>query len=131
MTKGAGHVLYDMGYASIRELPLPNGRRADLTGLSSLGEIVMVEVKSCREDFEVDHKWPDYKDYCDLFYFAVDNSFPTEILPPDEGLIIADRFGGAVAREASSSRLAGARRKTTLIRFARHAAFRLAQVHDF
>ena len=113
-----------MGFAPFTELTLPNGRRADIVGLSDKGEIVMVEVKSCRADFDVDNKWPEYKDYCDQFFFAVNEDFDTDLLPEDEGLIIADGFGGAIIRDAVPSRLAGSRRKTVLIRLARQAAFR-------
>jgi len=84
----------------------------------------MVEVKSCKEDFDVDQKWPEYKQYCDKFYFAVLEGFPQALIPADEGLIIADRFGGAVIRESAVDSLPGARRKSALIRIARHAAFR-------
>jgi hypothetical protein len=124
VTKGATRLLLDLGLAPVAELSLPNGRRADLAGLSRKGEIVMVEVKSCRADFDVDNKWPEYKDYCDRFYFAVATDFPTDILPPEEGLILADAFGAEIVREAETSALPGARRKTALIRLARHAAFR-------
>lgn len=114
----------EMGYAPALELALPNGRRADVTAINHKGEIVMVEVKSCRADFEVDNKWPEYREYCDRFYFAVSEDFPRELLPETEGLMVADAFGGAVVREAATDGLSGARRKQTLIRFARHAAFR-------
>ncbi|MCQ8184714.1 MmcB family DNA repair protein [Parvularcula maris] len=124
VTRGATRLVLDLGYAPMLELSLPNGRRADIAGVSRKGEIVMVEVKSCKADFEVDNKWPEYKDYCDLFYFAVPEDFPVEYLPEEEGLIIADGFGGAVVRPALKDPLAGARRKQTLIRIARKAAFR-------
>lgn len=124
VTRGASNLLIDMGFAPFTELTLPNGRRADIVGLSDKGEIVMVEVKSCRADFDVDNKWPEYKDYCDQFFFAVNEDFDTDLLPGDEGLIIADGFGGAIIRDAVPSRLAGSRRKTVLIRLARQAAFR-------
>ncbi len=117
-------LLVEMGYAPTLELSLPNGRRADVTAINQKGEIVMVEVKSCRADFEVDKKWPEYREYCDRFYFAVAEDFPRELLPADEGLMIADAFGGAIVREGETITLAGARRKQTLIRFGRHAAFR-------
>lgn len=124
MTRGVCRVMIEMGYAPVLELSLPNGRRADVTAVSPKGDIIMVEVKSCRADFDVDNKWPEYKDYCDRFYFGVAEDFPRDLLPDDEGLIIADAFGGAVIRESDTDPLAGARRKTALIRIARHAAFR-------
>lgn len=117
-------LLLDMGLAPVLELTLANGRRADIAAVSPKGEITMVEVKSCRADFEVDQKWPEYKEYCDHFYFAVGEVFPQELLPPSEGLIVADGFGGAVIRDSSNDSLTGARRKAALIRFARHAALR-------
>ena len=52
----------------------------------------VVEIKSCRPDFMCDRKWQDYLGYCDRFYFAVDSDFPYDLLPADEGLILADRF---------------------------------------
>lgn len=117
-------MLLAMGLTPVFELVLPNGRRADVTALSEKGDITMVEVKSCRADFDIDQKWPEYKKYCDRFYFAVPEDFPQSLLPPSEGLIVADGFGGAVIREAAPHPLAGARRKAALIRIARHAALR-------
>ncbi len=126
LARGVSRVLGDHGLASLLEVPLANGRRADLMGLTANGEIWIVETKSCVEDFAVDQKWPDYRDYCDRFYFAVTEEFPRELIPEDVGLIVADGFGGAVLREASLDPLAGARRKAMTLLFARLAAQRLA-----
>ena len=123
LTRGVARLMADMGLAVIAEFKLPNGRRADLAGLGPKGEIVIVEIKSCREDLAADGKWPDYREYCDRFYFGVSEIFPLEMLPEDEGAIVADAFGGAVLREAPERRLSGARRKATTLRFARQAAF--------
>ena len=56
-------------------------------------------------DFRADRKWPDYADFCDRFYFAVPEDFPADILPRDAGLILADGYGAAIAREAPEHRL--------------------------
>ena len=122
LTRGVARLMRDMGLAVIPEFKLPCGRRADLTGLSPKGEIVIVEIKSCREDLAADAKWPEYKDYCDRFYFGVSEVFPFEMIPEEEGLIVADAFGGAVLREGAPLKLAPARRKATTLRFARQAA---------
>jgi len=106
------------------ELPLANGRRADVAALGPKGEIVLVEVKSCPADFCADGKWPDYLAYADAFYFAVGEGFPLDLLPPEPGLIVADGFGGAVVREAPRSPLSGARRKAMTIAIARTACLR-------
>ena len=126
LARGVSRVLHDHGLASLLEVPLANGRRADLMGLTAGGEIWIVETKSCVEDFAVDQKWPDYREYCDKFFFAVTEMFPRELLPEDVGLIVADGFGGAILREAPLQTLAGARRKAVTLLFARLAAQRLA-----
>jgi hypothetical protein len=109
----------------LAEVPLGNGRRADLAGLDRAGRISIIEIKSCRADFAADHKWPEYLDYCDLFYFAVGSDFPCMLLPPEHGLIVADRYGGEIIRAAPSRPLCASRRKTMLVRFGRVAAARL------
>lgn len=123
LTRGVARLMAQMGLAVIPEFKLPNGRRADLCGLCPKGEVVIVEVKSCRADLAADGKWAEYRDYCDRFYFGVSEVFPFELIPEEEGLIVADAFGGAVVREAETRKLAGARRKATTLRFARQAAF--------
>ena len=125
LARGVGRVLHDHGLASILEVPLANGRRADLMGLTANGEIWIVETKSCVEDFAVDQKWPDYRAYCDRFFFAVTAEFPRELIPADVGLIVADGFGGAILRDSPLATLAGARRKAVTLLFARLAAQRL------
>ncbi|MGH6951408.1 MAG: MmcB family DNA repair protein, partial [Vitreimonas sp.] len=89
LARGVTRLLHDHGLASILEVPLANGRRADIMGLTASGEIWIVETKSCVEDFAVDLKWPDYREYCDRFYFAVTEDFPSELIPEDVGLIVA------------------------------------------
>jgi hypothetical protein len=126
LARGVTRLLLDHDVAPVLELPLANGRRADLCGLSPKGEIWIVETKSCLADFAVDSKWPDYLDYCDLFFFAVTEDFPRHLLPETAGLIVADGFGGAILRESPVRTLAGARRKAVTLQFARLAAQRLA-----
>ncbi len=112
------------------ELPLPDGRRADIVGLSAEGLITIVEIKSSVADFRCDQKWTAYRAYCDRLFFAVTPEFPVEILPPDTGLILADRYGGCVVRDAPGHPVAGARRKVMMLRFGRAAAVRLACFRD-
>lgn len=126
LARGVTRVLRDHGLASILEVPLANGRRADLMGLASQGEIWIVETKSCVEDFAVDEKWPDYLEYCDRFFFGVTEVFPRRLIPDDVGLIVADGFGGAILRESPLMPLGPARRKAMTLLFARLAAQRLA-----
>jgi len=130
IARGASRCLLAHGYARLTELTLANGRRADLIGIEAKGQIAIVEVKSSLADFQSDQKWPWYRDYCDHFYFAVAPDFPTDVLPDDIGLIVADRYGGEIVRGAPEHRLAGARRKEITVRFARSAALRLHGLAD-
>ena len=94
------------------------------------GEIWIVEIKSCLEDFRTDQKWHEYREFCDRLFFAVALEFPREVLPPDTGLIIADRYGGEIVQPAPDHKLAGARRKAMTLRLARVAASRLQAAID-
>src|SRR5689334_6955303 len=98
--RGVTRLLDGLGFASLHEFPLKARRRADVIALSAAGEIVIVEVKSGRADFQSDRKWPDYLEFCDRFFFAVEPDFPRESLPLDCGLIIADAHGGEIVRPA-------------------------------
>ena len=124
LTRGVTRLFVDMGLSPLCEFRLANGRRADVAALDRNGRLTIAEVKSCKADFEVDDKWPDYLDYCDQFYFAVDPAFPRDILPHTEGLIIADEYGAAISRLAEERLLVAARRKAVTLRFARQAAAR-------
>ena len=130
IVRGVARALAAADQAVLAEVPLANGRRADLVALDRGGTITLIEVKASRADFVADRKWQDYLDYCDRFYFAVAAGFPLELLPPDEGLILADRFAGEILRAARLRCLSAPRRKAMLIRIARAAAGRLQAVLD-
>ncbi|KFC65427.1 hypothetical protein FG93_04656 [Bosea sp. LC85] len=128
--RGATRHLRERGYAIVKEMTFANGRRGDIVALSPTGELLVIEVKSGIEDYRVDGKWPDYRDYCDGFLFAVAPEFPRQILPDDVGLIIADSYGGELLRDAPRHPLVAARRKALTIAFARLSAQRLALIED-
>ena len=60
----------------------------------------------------------------------MDSDFPTELLPDDTGLIIADAYSAEIIRMGPEDKLAPARRKALTLRFARHAAQRLQILRD-
>lgn len=128
--RGVARLLRAHGLAVVTELSLANGRRADVAGVTAAGEIWIVEVKSCLADLRSDQKWPEYRDFCDRFFFAVAPNFPREALPSETGLIIADRYGGEIAHMVPDHKLAGARRKAMTLRMLRAAAFRLHAAID-
>ena len=60
----------------------------------------------------------------------MDEGFPTELLPVDTGLLIADAYDAEIIRMAPESKLPGARRTALTRRFARHSAMRLQGLRD-
>ena len=128
--RGTMRLLLELDFAALAEVALPNGRRADLLALGPACELTLVEVKSSPADFRADRKWMDYLDFCDRFYFAVGPTFPLPLLPQDEGLILADRFAGAIHRPARERKLEPARRRSLLLRFARLGALRTHAMAD-
>ncbi len=119
-----------LGWAALHEVPLPNGRRADILALRPDGGFACIEVKSGARDFLADGKWPEYQDFCDALFFAVDADFPCELLPEAAGLIVADGLEADLLRPAPDNRLAATRRRALLHRFALLAAGRLAAAED-
>ena len=128
--RGACRLLRALGFATVTELGLSSGHRADVAALGRKGEIWIVEIKSSVEDFRSDAKWPAYHDHCDRLYFAVLDDLPFDILPAEAGIIVADRFGASIIRDAPDQPLAAARRKAVQLRFARAAALRLHALMD-
>jgi hypothetical protein len=130
LQRGVCRALRALGHAIVTELPLANGRRADVVALSGAGDVLIVEIKSCLLDYRTDAKWHDYIPYCDRLYFAVAPDFPSEVIPREAGLIIADRYGAELVREAEEARLSAARRKAMMLAFAHAAALRLQRHLD-
>lgn len=120
---------------AVCEMPLPNGRRADLMAIDAKGGLTIVEIKVAKADLVGDSKWTDYLEYCDRFYWAVPAHLARILdeeryLPMEAGLIVADRYDAAIVRDPAHRPLAPARRKAELLRFARRAARRLAAQVD-
>jgi hypothetical protein len=119
-----------LDFCCYAEVPLANGRRADVLAVGPRGEIWIVEIKSSLTDFRVDGKWPHYKDFCDRFYFAKPLELDAAIFPETEGLIAADGHDATILREAPEVPLAGARRKAMMLRLARLGADRMHALMD-
>lgn len=125
---GVTRLLARFDFVSVTEMTLVNSRRADVCALGPKGELHIVEIKSSIADFKSDHKWHEYEPFCDRFYFAVGHDFPQALIPQSAGLIIADKFGGAILREPEEHKLAAARRKAMTLRFGRLGTRRLMQL---
>jgi len=116
------------GFSPILEFTLANGRRLDVAALGTDGTVVGVEIKVALGDLKGDLKWPEYLEFCELFYFAIPPDFPDEFVPSGTGLIVADRYGGAIVRPSPVAQIHASRRKAVTLRFAKVAAERLATV---
>ena len=130
LARGVCRHLAALDFASVEELVPASGLRVDVMALGPRGELWIVECKSGRADFMSDHKWQGYLDFCDRFFWAVDDQFPTELLPDNTGMIVADAYDAEIIRMGPESRLNAARRKAMTARFARHAARRLYALRD-
>lgn len=130
LARGTARLLQGHGFVSVEEFVPARGLRVDVMGLGPKGEIWVVECKSSRADFQSDGKWEGYLDWCDRYFWAVDQEFPTDLLPDGTGLIIADAYGGEIIRMAPEDKLAAARRKVLIQKFATHAARRLHSLRD-
>ena len=90
LARGVSRHLLSHDFASLEEFSPERGKRVDVLALGSKGEIWIVECKSSRADFTSDTKWHGYREWCDRYFWAVDADFPTELLPAESGLILAD-----------------------------------------
>jgi hypothetical protein len=130
LARGVCRHLLGHDFVTVEELTPVPGLRVDVMALGPRGEIWVVECKSSRADFQCDAKWHGYLDWCDRYFWAVDSSFPAELLPAETGLILADAYDAEIVRMGPETKLPGARRKVLTQKFARHAALRWQAARD-
>jgi hypothetical protein len=130
LARGTCRHLASLGFAVVEEVIPTPGLRVDVMALGPRGEIWVVECKSSRADFMSDAKWQGYVPWCDRFFWAVDTVFPTDLLPIQTGLIIADPYDAEVIRMAPEAKLSAPRRRAITQIFARTAALRLQALRD-
>ena len=126
VARGVNRLLMQEGFSPILEFTLANGRRLDVAALGPDGTMVGVEIKVALADLRGDNKWPEYLEFCEHFYFAIPPDFPDEHVPATTGLIVADRYGGAIVRPSPVWKIHPSRRKAVTLNFAKVAAERLA-----
>ena len=125
VARGIGRLFARNDIWCLPEMPLRNGRRADLMGIDGKGRVIIVEIKVSRADLLGDAKWTDYLDYCDRFYWGLASHLDRacmeeEPFRPDTcGVIVADGYDAEIVRPAPAIPLAAARRKAEIERLAR------------
>ena len=130
LARGVCRHLLTYDFVSVEELVPTSGLRVDVMALGPKSEVWIIECKSSRVDFTSDCKWQGYLEWCDRYFWAVDEGFPTELLPAETGLIIADQYDAELVRMPEENKLAPARRKVMVQKFARHAAMRWHTARD-
>ena len=130
LARGVSRHLRGHDFVTVEELVPAPGLRVDVMALGPKGEVWIVECKSSRADYMTDAKWQGYLPWCDRFFWAVGPAFPTELLPEGSGLIIADSYDAEIVAMGPETRLAPARRKVMIQKFARHAAVRAQAARD-
>lgn len=130
LARGVCRHLRGHDFVSVEELVPVSGLRVDVMAMGPKGEIWIIECKSSRADFRSDRKWQGYLEWCDRFFWAVDSDFPTELLPDETGLMLADSYDAEIIRMGPETHLGPARRKAILRKFARHAAVRAQAARD-
>ena len=136
VARGVTRLLVTHDMLAIVEVPLDGGRRADLMAIDPRGGLVIVEVKVSRADLLGDGKWPEYLGSCDRYFWAVPAGFdltPLDapgFLPDRCGIIVADRYGAAIVRQAATIALSAHVRRRATLAFARRAARRVIAGND-
>lgn len=130
LARGVCRHLRGHDFVTLEEFTPERGKRLDVMALGPRGELWVIECKSSRADFISDAKWEGYLEWGDRYFWAVDEGFPTDLLPEGTGLIIADAYDAEILRMGPEVKLPPARRKAVTQRFARHAALRLQALRD-
>jgi hypothetical protein len=130
LARGVCRHLRGHDFVTLEEFTPERGKRLDVMALGPRGELWVIECKSSRVDFTSDGKWEGYLEWGDRYFWAVDEAFPTDLLPEGTGLIIADAYDAEILRMGPETKLPPARRKAVTQRFARHAALRLQSLRD-
>jgi hypothetical protein len=130
LARGVCRHLRSHDFVTLEEFTPERGKRLDVMALGPKGELWVIECKSSRADFTSDAKWGGYLEWGDRYFWAVDQAFPTDLLPDDTGLIIADAYDAEILRMGPETKLPPARRRAVTQRFARHAALRLQSLRD-
>ena len=130
LARGVCRHLLQLDFACLEEFTPERGKRVDVMALGPKGEIWVIECKSSMADYRSDAKWEGYLDWCDRYFWAVDEAFPNDALPLETGLLIADAYDAEIIRMAPEVKLQGARRTALTRRFARQAELRVQGLKD-
>ena len=76
---------------TFKEVGLDEHLRCDILNLGWDDKVVIMELKTCKEDFKTDNKWKNYLNYCNYFFFVCPTKvISQEDIPKDVGLMWVD-----------------------------------------
>ena len=130
IARGVCRHLKHYDFACIEEFVPIKGARVDIIAVGPKGEIWIIECKSSPTDYLQDQKWEKYLPFCDRYFWAVPQNFPTNILPENDGLILADSYDAEIVRFGQKRKITPQKRKTIITKVARNASDRLRLVLD-
>ena len=122
LARGVCRHLLSYDFVGLEEFVPERGKRVDVMAVGPKGEIWVIECKSSRVDFTSDQKWGGYLEWCDRYFWAVDTDFPTELLPDDTGLIIADAYNAGTPGSRNPIKRPAATRANRCVNALRRAA---------
>jgi hypothetical protein len=130
IARGVCRHLKQYNFECLEEFVPIRGSRVDIMAIGPKGELWIIECKSSLADYTQDTKWEKYLPFCDRYFWAVPNGFPIEILPKEDGLIIADSYEAEIIKMAPYRMMTASQRKKITLKIARNAANRLRKFID-
>jgi hypothetical protein len=130
ISRGVCRHLKQYNFSCLEEFVPIKGSRVDIIAIGPSGEIWIIECKSSASDYNQDQKWEKYLPFCDRYFWAVPQNFPTNILPDNDGLIIADSYDAEIIRYGQELKITSQKRKKIITKVARNASDRLRLLLD-
>ena len=130
IARGVCRHLKQYNFSCLEEFVPIKGSRVDIIAIGPRGEIWIIECKSSPADYNQDQKWENYLPYCDRYFWAVPQNFPTNILPAKDGLMIADQYDAEIVRYGQECKISPQKRKVITTKIARNASDRLRLLLD-
>jgi len=130
IARGVCRHLKQYNFSCLEEFVPIKGSRVDIIAIGPRGEIWIIECKSSPADYNQDQKWEKYLPFCDRYFWAVPQNFPTNILPAKDGLMIADQYDAEIVRYGQEYKISPQKRKVITAKVARNASDRLRLLLD-
>ena len=130
IARGVCRHLKQYNFSCLEEFVPIKGSRVDIIAIGPRGEIWIIECKSSPADYNQDQKWEKYLPFCDRYFRAVPQNFPTNILPAKDGLMIADQYDAEIVRYGQEYKISPQKRKVITTKVARNASDRLRLLLD-